>query len=553
MNLIDSLKISENEYRRLNGEFYTPKLWVDKSHEYIEKALGKNWKDECVVWDNSCGTGNLTKDYKFKDLILTTLEKDDIDVIKERGYNSNSLIRQMNFLNDEIPEHLDEKLMKDAKDGKRLVFFMNPPYGTAGKLGSLIKSNITNQKIANIMKKLYLGVSSKQLYTQFIFKCDQIIKRYGFQKYSILLFSPIQFMNVITYDSFRDHFYKDFKFEKGFMFNSGVFAGTNGCWAIGFTIWNEGINNLEISLDILHHKNFNFIKTGVKKIKNVKKENTLVYWLRKEHNKLLKNNKIIYPPLTSGLKIKYELKNPTYIHKDNLGYLFNIGNESLEAESSIGILSSMYSIGAGISILKENWVKVISSFSAKKLLNHDWINDNDEYLIPNTKHKDYLQWLSDCHVYTIMNGANNSTSIRNIKYQEKIYNIKNNFFWILPADAEKLYNSKDTKEIYKDFKNQKYTPFMANILSNLSLSPDAKKVLDKLNKLFIKSLKDRENYDDVNDDVLNLHLTSWDAGVYQLKRFWKVKYESDWNNLINEHKKLEDRLRKGVYKFGFLK
>ena len=78
------------------GEFPTPKIWADKAHEYIEKSLGKTWKEDHVVWDCCCGESNLTKDYKFKELYCSTLNHKDLDSV----YNCEKF--QYDFLNDGI-------------------------------------------------------------------------------------------------------------------------------------------------------------------------------------------------------------------------------------------------------------------------------------------------------------------------------------------------------------------------------------------------------------------------------------------------------------------
>ena len=49
-----------------------------------------------------------------------------------------------------------------------------------------------------------------------------------------------------------------------------------------------------------------------------------------------------------------------------------------------------------------------------------------------------------------------------------------------------------------------------------------------------------------------LHLLAWDAGVYQLKHLWREHFAEDWEALRASHKRLADKLRPGVYDFGFL-
>ena len=50
-----------------------------------------------------------------------------------------------------------------------------------------------------------------------------------------------------------------------------------------------------------------------------------------------------------------------------------------------------------------------------------------------------------------------------------------------------------------------------------------------------------------------LHLTAWDAGVYQLKHLWRDLFPKEWEELQVAFKLLTARLKDGVYEYGFLK
>jgi len=127
-------RLVEDTTRRKQGEFFTPTIWVDKAHEYISSVFGEDWKEKYVVWDPAWGTGNLTRDYKFKELYCSTLNQSDIDTANQMGYNPESVKFQFDFLNDP-----DEKLPKGLRDaienGKEIIVFMNPPYARAAANG----------------------------------------------------------------------------------------------------------------------------------------------------------------------------------------------------------------------------------------------------------------------------------------------------------------------------------------------------------------------------------------------------------------------------------
>ena len=84
---------------------------------------------------------------------------------------------------------------------------------------------------------------------------------------------------------------------------------------------------------------------------------------------------------------------------------------------------------------------------------------------------------------------------------------------------------------------------------HVPLSPDALHILTLLKDLWVKSLPYREAYAASKPE---LHLLAWDAGVYQLKHLWRDLFPEEWDALKAAHKSLAERLRPGVYEFGFL-
>ena len=118
-------RLIEEVNRRRKGEFYTPKLFVDYAHKMIEKQLGADWREKFVVWDNCCGTKNLTKDYNFAELYCSTLEQSELEMSAK--YNPNSTSFQFDFLNDSL-DKLPMGLKNAFEQNKPIVFFINPPY-----------------------------------------------------------------------------------------------------------------------------------------------------------------------------------------------------------------------------------------------------------------------------------------------------------------------------------------------------------------------------------------------------------------------------------------
>ena len=182
-------RLIEDIIRRKQGEFFTPTEWVNKCHEYISSVFGEDWKEKYVVWDPAWGTGNLTRDYKFKELYCSTLNQSDIDTANQMGFNREAVKFQYDFLNDDYSS-LPQGLRKSIEEGKKIIILMNPPYAAAndGANKGATKSGLTLTKIGNDMRNSDMGKSTQQIYNQFFFR---IIKEF---KCHICVFSPPLFL-----------------------------------------------------------------------------------------------------------------------------------------------------------------------------------------------------------------------------------------------------------------------------------------------------------------------------------------------------------------------
>ena len=223
-------RIVEDTTRRKQGEFFTPAIWVDKAHEYIASVYGENWKEEYVVWDPAWGTGNLTRDYKFKELYVSTLNQSDIDTANQMGYNPEAVKFQYDFLNDDY-EKLPEGLRKAIEEGRQIIVLMNPPYGRAsnGRIAdSTSRTGIAMTNLRDEMMENDYGKSVQQLYTQFMYKCSKM-------GLDICMFSPPLFITGPSFSKFRGKLLTKYNYKGGFVMNSSEFADVKS-WPLTFTI-----------------------------------------------------------------------------------------------------------------------------------------------------------------------------------------------------------------------------------------------------------------------------------------------------------------------------
>ena len=223
-------RIVEDTTRRKQGEFFTPAIWVDKAHEYIASVYGENWKEEYVVWDPAWGTGNLTRDYKFGELYVSTLNQSDIDTANQMGYNPEATKFQYDFLNDDY-EKLPEGLRKAIEEGRQIIVLMNPPYASAGNFdGGLNKKGTVITKTNIEMQGDEMGKSATNLYTQFLYRVGKLDG-----KTHICIFSSPLFLSGSAFNKIRPYIFKKYEYTKGFMMDSSHFADVKS-WGLTFSI-----------------------------------------------------------------------------------------------------------------------------------------------------------------------------------------------------------------------------------------------------------------------------------------------------------------------------
>jgi hypothetical protein len=222
-------RLIEDTTRRKQGEFFTPTIWVDKAHEYISSVFGEDWKEKYVVWDPAWGTGNLTRDYKFKELYVSTLNQSDIDTANQMGYNSEAVKFQFDFLNDS-DEKLPQGLKNAIDEGREIIVFMNPPYATSSYVHKkgLKKTGVSKTLINEQMNKDNIGNGSKNLYSQFVYRLIKLGT-------NICMFTPVTIFSGDTFKNLREKIFNSHQFEKGFLMDASNFADVSS-WGLSFSI-----------------------------------------------------------------------------------------------------------------------------------------------------------------------------------------------------------------------------------------------------------------------------------------------------------------------------
>jgi hypothetical protein len=540
-------RLIEDTTRRKQGEFFTPTIWVDKAHEYISSVFGEDWKEKYVVWDPAWGTGNLTRDYKFKELYVSTLNQSDIDTANQMGYNPEAVKFQFDFLNDP-DEKLPQGLKNAIDEGREIIVFMNPPYASSANFGETHKVGSSETNINKKMLNEGWGKSAQNLYAQFIYRTYKIKEKN--KNINLCLFSPSLFLTGTSFKDFRKHFNKYFYFEDGFLFKAKHFSDVADDWGINFICFSDKQNKNKIILDLIDFDdNFQLEFKGTKELYNLDNTKTASIWVREEIKKIKTSSDI--PQMKNATNI-YKGNKPSgsYV-KNSLGYFYNGANCVDKNSQQVAFWSVGFYNGHGFSVVPENFNKSVSLFTARKIINKCWVNSKDEYLVPNEEHINYQQFTYDSIIISMFHIHAYQSSLRQVTYKDKLWDIKNEFFWMSKNEMLELSNKNNYSDLYNDARTDSdryvYKLLFGEERIYDKLSPDAKLVLDKATELVIKSMQMREIF--ATDEN---HLKSWDAGYAQLKLIWKEYYADEFKEFRQLYKNLEDRMRPLVYELGFL-
>ena len=243
--------------------------------------------------------------------------------------------------------------------------------------------------------------------------------------------------------------------------------------------------------------------------------------------------------------------------KDAFGILVSNSNSVSKNSQSVYIVSGGITENVGkYFITKDNFINCLSVFSARRLISgifSNWINWCDEYMVPNESHTLWQQFQYDSIVYSLFESKSNQSSLRQIKYKEKLWDIKNEFFWMSKSEIMELAENKFFDDVYRDARSSDeryvYTLLHKEGLYE-KLSPDAKEVLDMATQLVKKTFDMREI---LHNEHPEYHLNTWDAGWYQIKLILKQFYADDLKVFTTKYKEFEDRMRPLVYELGFLR
>lgn len=377
------------DVRERKGSFFTPQKWVELSQKYLEDVLDENWQDEYYIWDCCAGTGNLLAGLTNKyNVWASTLDKADVDVMKDRIKNGANLLEshvfQMDFLNDDFADKCPEGLLEilnNPQKRKKLVIYINPPYAEAGSgQGRSFKDKVATTNKTYEKYKDIIGKASNELFAQFFIRIWAEIPGCWLAE-----FSKLKILQASNFAVFRSVFQA--KLEKMFAVPADTFDNVKGQFPIGFMIWNTAKKGIikKIEADIydrisqpIQSKNFYVYK---------KEDKLINEWLN-----FYKTKKCFVGVLMGDAP---DYQNNKYVSIQNTigkrhGKYFYIDEDNLQ-------ISTIY-------------------LAVRHCIEANWLNDRDQFLYPNDGWKEDMEFQADCLAFTLFHGQNRISSEQGINH-----------------------------------------------------------------------------------------------------------------------------------------
>ena len=371
------------DVRERKGSYFTPRLWVELSQQYLAEHFGDNWQEEYYVWDCAAGTGNLLYGLSEKYRIFaSTLDEADVRVMKERATNGANLlpehIFQFDFLNDEfdcgkLPKAL-QNIIQDEEKRKKLIIYINPPYAEAASAktvtgtGSNKAGTSTGNRTYNHYKRL-IGSACNELFAQFL---TRIYHELSLCK--IAEFSKLKTLQSSNFQEFRQHYRA--KLEKIFLAPADTFDNVKGKFPIGFKIWDTAIEEdfSDVTADI-------YDKSGFIGQRCIRPESTFINRWYSLHYPKSKNRE-----LTS------------------IGIMNTRGNDFQNAKYIR--ITTLDNRNHTNHITPENLIPSCIYLTVRHCIPATWINDRDQFASPYGTWETDQEFHSDCLAYTLFHGQN---------------------------------------------------------------------------------------------------------------------------------------------------
>lgn len=564
-------RLTDDEERRREGEFFTPLPFAAKALEELERTLGAQWwrTGRYRLWDMAAGTGNL--EYHLPSeawpyIYLSTLHPQDVTHM-ERIFPGVDIF-QYDYLNDDIGNlfsgdddigvshgfsaqagldfardatwKMPERLRRDLDNPElNWIILINPPFATAQKGGAkgANKSDVSRTKVRERMHLHDLGEVSRELFAQFLYR---IRREFRGKQAWLGLFSKLKYLNATNDQKFRDRIFR-FGFERGFMFSSVNFAGTSAAsqFPVGHLLWNlareDPLEAQDIVLDVYDTQ---VQKVGRKRLRSEHRNCFLSKWIDRPAGIAT------FPPFSSAITVKTagpDIRDR--ISADFVGSLLCAGND-IQHQNMTALYSGPYASAGGHSIVPDNFEQAMVVHSVRRLPKAQWHNDRDQFMQPSAPLPD--GFVSDCVVWNLFHNSNHTVAMKDVGYEGSLYQVPNHFFpWLLAEVRDWEVGDSDIAVQLPTAQDR----FVALWLAGRELSAEAQAVLEAGRMAWCCYFAQMGRL-----RTAKFKIETWDAGWWQVRSALKERgfATGELAALKVAHDRLRDKLRPQLPVLGFI-
>ena len=523
------------DVRERKGSYFTPRIWVELSQQYLADQFGDNWQEEYYVWDCAAGTGNLLNGLSEKYRIFaSTLDQADVLVMKDRAANGANLlpehIFQFDFLNDEfdcgkLPEALLD-IIQDKEKRKKLIIYINPPYAEAASAktvtgtGANKAGTATSNKTYSSYKDL-IGSACNELFAQFLIR---IYHELSLCK--IAEFSTLKTLQSSNFQEFRKHYRA--KLEKIFIVPAKTFDNVRGAFPIGFKIWDTSIEETfdQCSAEI-------YDKSGLIGKRTIRPVYTFINGWYSDY----------YPKERGQGFLSIGIMNTRGNDFQNTNY---VRITTLDNENHTN------------HITPENLIPSCIYLAVRHCIPATWINDRDQFASPQPTWKTDKGFHSDCLAYTLFHGQNRISSREGVNhwipFTEEEVNASTLFRSSFMTDfmSGKLYSQggNASNELFEHEAPQSLIPH-----EPMRFSPEATAVFDAGRALWRHYFSQAGSEADPNVAFYDIRL--YFQGLNNKEKMNNTSPDIEYTKLIQVLRKalkiLARKIELKVYEHGFLR
>ena len=543
--------------RRKKGFFITPRVWVNLAHQYLGKVLGDNWEmnPNYVVFDCCAGTKALTRDYRFANLYLSTLEPGEFKATEDLSPEAKETFI-FDWLNDplnKIPSSLYNELKELRRHPeKKLVFLVNPPYGQANggnAKGSIVEKGSVSSMIRDEMIDNGLGCKGSDLFIQFNYRMAKLAEEFKLKNGQLVIgtFSNPTWMNGIGSVKFLNWYVERMNYQNGFMFNASEFQGCSDNWGIAFSTFinNNGGNESKFFKHDLYENNDGEVKNiGEKTFVNPFGKMTMDKWVM---DGITEKPVRTFSMKSDGLTVNSsKSKNRSSIINGAFGSVVSFGG--IAANQFSVIRTGAFENGNDHSQVEGNFERASIAYCCRNLIPIEWTNCKDNYFAPTPEVEsstEFKSWARDCVIYSCFSYQ---TSIEG-EVDGEHYDFKNHY---CPFKKSEILAIRGTKLMMNESEE---VPYVVAKGYTTNMSNEAFDVIVKYKNLLIALEPFRKEF---MKNHSGLQLQRWDIGIVQIKGtkkhgfFAKEYAKKEYDEFISAYKKLGDKIRPGIYDFGFL-